>query len=83
MDELVVDYPSIFELMQDLQLMGESNAILGRTKALSKDVLAAAAAIYPQVYGNPDGSVRRILSRSADNAHHLIPTPIIFPLKIT
>ncbi|KAJ3109956.1 NADH dehydrogenase [ubiquinone] 1 alpha subcomplex assembly factor 5 [Phlyctochytrium bullatum] len=29
-DEIVVNYPSMFELMRDLQAMGESNALLGR-----------------------------------------------------
>ena len=29
-DEVTVNYPSIWELMEDLQAMGESNAIIGR-----------------------------------------------------
>jgi len=29
-DEIVVNYPSIFELMNDLRSMGESNAVLSR-----------------------------------------------------
>lgn len=29
-DEIVVAYPSMWELMDDLRSMGESNAILGR-----------------------------------------------------
>lgn len=29
-DEIQVNYPSAFELMQDLQSMGESNAVLTR-----------------------------------------------------
>lgn len=29
-DEITVNYPSMWELMEDLQAMGESNAIIGR-----------------------------------------------------
>jgi NADH dehydrogenase [ubiquinone] 1 alpha subcomplex assembly factor 5 len=29
-DEITVNYPSMWELMEDLQAMGESNAIVGR-----------------------------------------------------
>lgn len=55
-DDIVVDYPSIFELMQDLQAMGESNAVLGREMgAIQRDVLLAADAIYRSLHGNDDG----------------------------
>lgn len=55
-DDIVVDYPSIFELMQDLQAMGESNAVIGREeKPLSKDVLLSSDAIYKALHGNEDG----------------------------
>jgi NADH dehydrogenase [ubiquinone] 1 alpha subcomplex assembly factor 5 len=46
MDEIVVHYPSPFELMQDLQTMAENNAIIQRQSVLSRDVLMATAAIY-------------------------------------
>jgi len=29
-DEITVNYPSMWELMEDLRAMGESNAIVGR-----------------------------------------------------
>jgi len=29
-DEITVNYPSMWELMEDLQAMGESNAVVGR-----------------------------------------------------
>lgn len=29
-DEVTVDYPSMWELMEDLQAMGENNAVIGR-----------------------------------------------------
>jgi NADH dehydrogenase [ubiquinone] 1 alpha subcomplex assembly factor 5 len=58
-DEICVNYPSIFELMFDLQGMGESNASWNRRNHLSRDTIAAASAIYKQMYGNTgDGSIR-------------------------
>jgi NADH dehydrogenase [ubiquinone] 1 alpha subcomplex assembly factor 5 len=57
-DDIVVDYPSIFELMQDLQAMGESNAVLGREMgAIGRDVLLSADSVYRALHGNEDGSV--------------------------
>ncbi|KAG0230712.1 hypothetical protein BGW42_000766 [Actinomortierella wolfii] len=56
-DELTVNYPSAIELMQDLRAMGESNAVLTRRPFLKRDTMMAAAAIYQEMYGNPDGSV--------------------------
>ena len=57
-DDIVVDYPDMFALMQDLQAMGEGNAALGREMgAISRDVLLAAEGIYRELHGNPDGSI--------------------------
>ncbi|KAI9710776.1 MAG: hypothetical protein M1828_002118 [Chrysothrix sp. TS-e1954] len=57
-DDIVVDYPNSFALMQDLQAMGESNAVLLRDKGpIQKDVLLANDSIYKQLHGNEDGSV--------------------------
>ena len=57
-DDIVVDYPSSFALMTDLQAMGESNAVLGREMgAIRRDVLLAAEAIYKELHGNEDGTV--------------------------
>ncbi|KAL1860601.1 hypothetical protein Daus18300_009091 [Diaporthe australafricana] len=57
-DDIVVSYPNTFELMQDLQLMGEGNAILGREPgAIGRDVLLANEAIYRELHGNEDGSI--------------------------
>ncbi|KAI9179953.1 hypothetical protein H9P43_005314 [Blastocladiella emersonii ATCC 22665] len=55
-DEVVVDYPSAYELVDDLRAMGESNAVAQRRPALKRDTLAAAAAIYQAMHGNPDGN---------------------------
>ncbi|GAA5796765.1 hypothetical protein HPULCUR_002140 [Helicostylum pulchrum] len=56
-DEIQVNYPSAFELMQDLRSMGESNAVLTRRPFLKRDTLLSAAAIYKELHGQPDGSI--------------------------
>ncbi|TFK46889.1 S-adenosyl-L-methionine-dependent methyltransferase [Heliocybe sulcata] len=56
-DEVHVAYPSMFELMEDLRDMGESNAIVGRRGFIHRDTLAAASAVYKALHGNEDGSV--------------------------
>ncbi|KAH8791820.1 S-adenosyl-L-methionine-dependent methyltransferase, partial [Flagelloscypha sp. PMI_526] len=50
-DEVKVNYPSMWELVEDLRDMGESNAILGRRPFLHRDTLAAASAIYKAMHG--------------------------------
>lgn len=53
-DDIVVEYPSIFELLTDLQAMAENNAVLRREPGpLPRDVLLAADAIYRQLHGHP------------------------------
>jgi NADH dehydrogenase [ubiquinone] 1 alpha subcomplex assembly factor 5 len=57
-DDIVIDYPDSFALMQDLQAMGEANAVLGReASGIRRDVLAATNSIYKELHGNEDGSV--------------------------
>ncbi|KAL1876899.1 hypothetical protein VTK73DRAFT_8976 [Phialemonium thermophilum] len=57
-DDIVVDYPDTFALMQDLQAMGENNAVLGREMGpINRDVLLATEAIYRELHGNGDGSL--------------------------
>ena len=52
-DEICVEFPTMFELIQDLQSMGENNALqLDTFPSLSKDVLLSASAIYKEIYGN-------------------------------
>lgn len=51
-DEVIVRYPSMFELMGDLQGMGESNAAWNRSVHISRDTLLAASAIYEELYSN-------------------------------
>lgn len=56
-DDVIVDYPSSFALMMDLQAMGEGNAVLGGGGVLSRDVLLAMEGIYRELHGNKDGTV--------------------------
>uniref|UniRef100_A0ABI7XGP6 NADH:ubiquinone oxidoreductase complex assembly factor 5 n=1 Tax=Felis catus TaxID=9685 RepID=A0ABI7XGP6_FELCA len=56
-DEIQVNYPGMFELMEDLQGMGESNCAWNRKALLHRDTMLAAAAVYGEMYGNEDGSV--------------------------
>ncbi|KAF9226760.1 S-adenosyl-L-methionine-dependent methyltransferase [Gyrodon lividus] len=56
-DEVCVGYPSMWELIKDLQDMGESNSIIGRRHFMHRDTLAAACAIYKELYGNEDSSI--------------------------
>ncbi len=46
LDEIQVQYPSMWELMDDLKDMGENNAVIGRRSFLHRDTLAAASAVY-------------------------------------
>ncbi|KAK2070930.1 hypothetical protein P8C59_005390 [Phyllachora maydis] len=57
-DDIIVDYPDTFALMQDLQAMGESNAVVGREMgAIGRDVLLANEAVYRALHGNEDGTI--------------------------
>jgi len=56
-DDITVSYPSMFELIEDLRDMGESNAVVERRSLISRDVLASASAIYHQLHGLEDGTV--------------------------
>ncbi|GLI72967.1 hypothetical protein PoHVEF18_001153 [Penicillium ochrochloron] len=54
-EDIVVEFPDSFALMQDLQAMGESNAIMHREAGpLSRDVLLANEAIYRAMYKEED-----------------------------
>lgn len=54
-EDITVEFPDTFALMQDLQSMGESNAILHREAGpLSRDVLLANEAIYRSLHMDDD-----------------------------
>ncbi|QPG76899.1 hypothetical protein FOA43_004293 [Brettanomyces nanus] len=50
--DIVVEYPSVTALMRDLQLMGDSNAIMSTPPPLTKDLLIAIESIYTSLYGD-------------------------------
>ena len=57
-DDVIIDYPDSFAVMQDLGAMGEGNAILGKKEGpISRDVLMASEGIYKVLHGNEDGTV--------------------------
>lgn len=58
-DDVVINYPSMFELMFDLQGMGENNKSLQASRHLHREVLLAGSAIYQSLYGvdEPNKSV--------------------------
>ncbi|TFK25919.1 S-adenosyl-L-methionine-dependent methyltransferase, partial [Coprinopsis marcescibilis] len=58
-DEVQVAYPSMWELVQDLQDMGENNAVIGRQgrPRIQPDTLVAASAIYKEMHGKEDGTI--------------------------
>ncbi|OTB03500.1 hypothetical protein M426DRAFT_321654 [Hypoxylon sp. CI-4A] len=57
-DDIIVDYPNTFALMQDIQAMGENSAVLGREMGgIQRDVLLANEAIYKELHGNEDGTI--------------------------
>lgn len=60
-DEIVVNYPTIFELMSDLKGMAESNAATNRSLHLDRETQFAAAAIYQQLYGKPDPETGNVI----------------------
>ncbi|VVT58276.1 uncharacterized protein SAPINGB_P006125 [Magnusiomyces paraingens] len=56
-DDIIVSYPDTYSLIEDLQAMGESNAVLARQSYIPRDILVAADPIYRALHGNEDGSI--------------------------
>ncbi|KAK7468204.1 hypothetical protein BaRGS_00036565 [Batillaria attramentaria] len=54
-DEVTINYPTMYELMYDLKGMGENNCAWSRKLLLHRDSMMAAAAIYQAMYGNEKG----------------------------
>lgn len=51
-EELIVDYPNVLALMEDLQLMGENNSVIMNPPPLTKDLLLAVEPIYKELHGD-------------------------------
>jgi len=57
-DTITVTYDHPLKLMQDLRGMGETNALLARSKnPLRRSILQRACEIYHEIYGMPDGRI--------------------------
>nr|WP_315052440.1 methyltransferase domain-containing protein [uncultured Brevundimonas sp.] len=56
-DRFTVRYPDLFALIRDLRAMGETNALAGDTRPLSRSVIARAAALYAERHGEADGRI--------------------------
>ncbi|KAK3878071.1 hypothetical protein Pcinc_017283 [Petrolisthes cinctipes] len=54
-DEINVGFPTMFELLWDLQGMAENNAGVNRKPHLHRQTLLAASAIYQEMYGKSEG----------------------------
>ena len=56
-EEIVINFPSIFELMDDLRGMGENNASWSRKHVLQRQTAQVASRIYKEMYGDSDGHI--------------------------
>ncbi|KAF8335034.1 S-adenosyl-L-methionine-dependent methyltransferase [Cantharellus anzutake] len=56
-EEIRVEYPTMWELVHDLQDMGESNAVLDRRHFIHRDTLLAATSIYQNLYATKKGTI--------------------------
>lgn len=59
-DEIIIRYPSMFELMWDLKGMGENNAVFQRPLRLNKNTMFSAATLYDKLYGNDNNEIKGI-----------------------
>jgi SAM-dependent methyltransferase len=58
-DSFTVRYANAFDLMRDLRGMGATNALMaGARRPLRRDVVFRAAALYQEMFADPDGRIR-------------------------
>lgn len=58
LDTVVVRYSDAFALMRDLRAMGETNALAGPVRPLTREIAGRAAALYAERFADADGRVR-------------------------
>jgi NADH dehydrogenase [ubiquinone] 1 alpha subcomplex assembly factor 5 len=58
-EQYTIQYPSMFELFQDLRLMGENTALENSARNLNKQTILAAASIYNRMNYNFRGPWKR------------------------
>ncbi|MGV9008378.1 methyltransferase domain-containing protein [Brevundimonas sp.] len=56
-DRVVVRYPDLLALVRDLRAMGETNALTGRTRPLTRKIVARAAELYAERHAEADGRI--------------------------
>ncbi|KQY89519.1 methyltransferase domain-containing protein [Brevundimonas sp. Root1423] len=56
-DRVTVRYPDLFALIRDLRAMGETNALAGPLRPLTRAIAGRAAELYAERYGEPDGRI--------------------------
>lgn len=56
-DRVTVRYPDLFALVRDLRATGETNALAGTIRPLTRDIAARAAALYAEHHAEPDGRI--------------------------
>ncbi|MFN3932383.1 MAG: methyltransferase domain-containing protein [Brevundimonas sp.] len=56
-DRLTVRYPDLYALVRDLRAMGETNALAGPVRPMTRGMLARAAEIYAERHGEADGRI--------------------------
>lgn len=56
-DRLTVRYSDLFALVRDLRAMGETNVLAGKGRPLTRGIIARAAQLYAERFGEPDGRI--------------------------
>ena len=56
-DRLTVRYSDLYALVRDLRAMGETNALTGPIRPMTRGMLARAAEIYAERFGEADGRI--------------------------
>jgi len=56
-DRLTVLYPDMFALLRDLRAMGETSALAGTGRPLTRTIVARAAQLYVERHGQADGRI--------------------------
>lgn len=56
-DRLTVRYTDLFALIRDLRAMGETNVLVGGGRPLTRGIIARAAQLYSERFGEPDGRI--------------------------
>ena len=56
-DRVTVRYRDLFALIRDLRAMGETNALAGALRPLTRGIIGRAAQLYVERYGEADGRI--------------------------